>query len=156
MSAASAIDCPNVGPIESDDDCTRPYLARSALSTLSTCGGLSDEVRICTTFLPSSGSLADWTVMLLKPWFSTVLRMSCTDAERCSDAVMRVPDSKSMPNFSPLPAIASAPISRIRPDIEKNHFDAPMKSRCQRSRVEDAPSADFELRIDVPRSDSRI
>ena len=42
---------------------------------------------------------------------------------------MRVPDSKSMPKFRPLPPIASAPISRITPDIEKNHFDAPMKSK---------------------------
>ena len=52
---------------------------------------------------------------------------------------MRVPDSKSMPKFRPLPPIASAPISRITPDIEKNHFDAPMKSkrpalRCARWR----------------------
>ena len=55
---------------------------------------------------------------------------------------MRVPDSKSMPKFRPLPPIASAPISRITPDIEKNHFDAPMKSkRLRRSRCLPAPSA---------------
>ncbi len=36
-----------------------------------------------------------------------------------------------MPKFSPLPPIASAPISRIVPDSEKNHFDAPMKSNVQ-------------------------
>src|SRR4051812_49609426 len=98
ISAASAIDWPNVGPIESDEDCCRPYLDRSALSTLSTCDGFSDEVRIWTTFLPSAGSLTDWTVMLSKPASSTVERTSCTDADCCRDAVIRVPDSKSMPN----------------------------------------------------------
>ena len=59
---------------------------------------------------------------------------------------MRVPDLKSMPKLRPLPPIASAPISRITPDIEKNHFDAPMKSkrpalprsrRAERRRVRD-------------------
>ena len=50
----------------------------------------------------------------------------------CTSAVViRVPDSKSMPKFRPLPPIASAPMSRITPDIEKNHFDAPMKSKRQ-------------------------
>ena len=44
---------------------------------------------------------------------------------------MRVPDLKSMPKFSPLPPIASAPTSRIVPDIEKNHFEEPMKSNVQ-------------------------
>ncbi len=39
---------------------------------------------------------------------------------------MRVPPSKSMPKFTPLPAIASAPMSRIMPDIEKNQREAPM------------------------------
>ena len=56
-------------------------------------------------------------------------RTSSTVAVRSSGAVIRVPDSKSMPKLRPLPAIASAPISRITPDIEKNHFDAPMKSK---------------------------
>ena len=40
-----------------------------------------------------------------------------------------------MPKFRPLPAIASAPISRITPDIEKNHFDAPMKSKRAAARA---------------------
>ena len=53
---------------------------------------------------------------------------------------MRVPDVKSMPKFSPLPPIESAPISRITPDIEKNHFDAPMKSKRQRLPARCAPT----------------
>ncbi len=44
---------------------------------------------------------------------------------------MRVPDSKSMPKLMPSPAIASAPITRITPEAEKNHFDLPMKSNFQ-------------------------
>ena len=50
-------------------------------------------------------------------------------AGRSRPVLMRVPDSKSMPKFRPLPPIASAPTSRIIPDIEKNHFEAPMKSK---------------------------
>ena len=37
--------------------------------------------------------------------------------------------------------MASAPMSRITPDIEKNHFDAPMKSKRLRSRCLVTPSA---------------
>ena len=40
-------------------------------------------------------------------------------AGRCRCAVIRVPEVKSIPRFSPRPPIASAPISRITPDIEK-------------------------------------
>ena len=53
---------------------------------------------------------------------------------------MRVPDVKSMPKFRPLPPIASAPISRIVPDSEKNHFEAPMKSNVQPFPRRAAPS----------------
>ena len=41
---------------------------------------------------------------------------------------MRVPDLKSIPKFRPFAPIARAPTSRIVPDSEKNHRDAPMKS----------------------------
>jgi hypothetical protein len=45
---------------------------------------------------------------------------------RCSSGVLiRVPDSKSMPKLMPEIEIASAQISRITPDIEKNRFDLP-------------------------------
>ena len=60
-------------------------------------------------------------------------RTSSTLAACSSGVLIRVPDSKSMPKLIPLPAIASAPTSRITPDIEKNHFDLPMKSNCQRA-----------------------
>ncbi len=36
-----------------------------------------------------------------------------------------------MPRFSPRPPMASAPISRITPDIEKKYLEAPMKSKRQ-------------------------
>ena len=54
---------------------------------------------------------------------------SCASLTGFTKAVwMRVPDLKSIPKFSPLPPIARAPTSRIVPDSEKNHRDAPMKS----------------------------
>jgi hypothetical protein len=40
-----------------------------------------------------------------------------------------------------LPPIARAPTKRIVPDIEKNHFDAPMKSNVQPLPRRAAPSA---------------
>ena len=52
-----------------------------------------------------------------------------------------MPDLKSMPKFIPLPPIASAPIKRIVPDSEKNHFEAPMKSNVQPLPRRAAPSA---------------
>ncbi len=40
---------------------------------------------------------------------------------------------------------------RITPDIEKNHFDAPMKSKCQRRSRLPAPSAaGLEMSFDRP------
>ena len=51
----------------------------------------------------------------------------------------------------PLPAIASAPISRITPETEKNHFDAPMKSKVILCFACPAPSADLLLRSFVLR-----
>ena len=70
---------------------------------------------------------------------------------------MRVPDSKSMPKFSPRPAIAIAPITRITPENEKNQRELPMKSKRQPSRspVVATPSALFRrssrVRASVPR-----
>src|ERR1035441_9905808 len=64
---------------------------------------------------------------------------------------MRVPDLKSMPKFRPLPPIASAPTSRIVPDSEKNHLDAPMKSNVQPRPRRSAPSAaGWESRFEGP------
>ncbi len=50
-------------------------------------------------------------------------------AARSSGVLIRVPDSKSMPKLMPMPAMARAPATRITPDIEKNHFELPMKSK---------------------------
>ena len=64
---------------------------------------------------------------------------------------MRVPDLKSIPKFSPLPPIASAPTSRIVPDSEKNHFEAPMKSNVHPRRLRPAPRAEGRAtRRDLP------
>ena len=79
------------------------------------------------------------------------LRTWSTLAARVRGAVIRVPDSKSMPKLMPLPAIASAPTSRITPDIEKNHFDAPMKSNVIARLAWPAPSALRLLMTRVPR-----
>ena len=67
-----------------------------------------------------------WIFASASPSEASVLRTASTLTGRSSGAVMRVPPSKSMPNVTPLPAIASAPMSRITPDIEKNQRDAPM------------------------------
>ena len=83
-------------------------------------------------------------------------RTCSTLAAFSSAAVTRVPDSKSMPKFRPFAPIASVQTSRIRPDIEKNQRDAPMKSNVIGLRCLPAPSADGCLRIDVLRSESRI
>ena len=47
-----------------------------------------------------------------------------------------------MPRFRPRPPIASAPISRITPDIEKKYLEAPMKSKRHVRFSPPAPSAD--------------
>ena len=82
---------------------------------------------IWTTLSPSS-----WLSIV---WISASARPGPADARRApgrrwracsSGAVIRVPPSKSMPKFRPLPAIANAPISMITPEAEKNHFEAPM------------------------------
>jgi hypothetical protein len=72
----------------------------------------------------------------------------------CSIGVLiRVPDSKSIPKLIPLPAIASEPITRITPDIEKNHFDLPMKSNVHGRPSPWAPSAKREFSNRVRLSD---
>ena len=53
-----------------------------------------------------------------------------------------------MPNLIPMPAIASAPTTRIRPEAEKNHFDFPTKSNFQPSRSR-APMAKRDPMIRV-------
>ena len=61
-----------------------------------------------------------------------------------------------MPKFRPLEPIASAQTSRITPDIEKNHFEFPMKSNVIGLRCLPAPSADGACSNGEPRIVSRI
>ena len=56
--------------------------------------------------------------------------------------MIRVPEVKSIPRFSPRPPIASAPISRMTPDIVKKYREAPMKSKRQARFLPPAPSAE--------------
>ena len=81
---------------------------------------------IWTTLSPRSGLSIVWIFASARPCGAIALRTSSTDAVRSSGAVIRVPPSKSMPKFTPRPAMASAPISRMSPDIEKNQREAPM------------------------------
>ena len=92
-------------------------------------------------FLPSSGSLTCWIFASAYPSGASASRTCCTLAVRSSGVVMRVPDSKSMPKLMPRPAIAIAPMARIAPEVEKNHFDLPMKSNFQPLRCLPTPSA---------------
>src|SRR4051794_41888559 len=69
---------------------------------------------------------------------------------------MRVPDSKSMPKLMPSEEIAIAPATRIVPDIEKNHFEFPMKSKCQRMRSLPAASMCFERMRRVGAREARV
>src|SRR5690348_8022979 len=59
------------------------------------------------------------------PAAETTDRSCETVAGWTSVTSVRAPEVKSIPRFSPRAPIASAPTSRITPDIEKNHFDAP-------------------------------
>ena len=70
-----------------------------------------------------------WTSADGSPAACITSRTPFSSAFLTSSVLMRVPDSKSMPKFRPLPPIASAPMARITPEKEKNHFDAPMKSK---------------------------
>ena len=61
-SAELAIDWPNVGPIEFEEESPRPKRESSAFSTRSTSGGSSCDVEIWKTFWPKSGSSTDWSI----------------------------------------------------------------------------------------------
>ena len=67
-------------------------------------------------------------------------RTCCSVAFVGNSATRRVPEVKSSPRLSPLTPTASAPTSKITPENEKNHFEAPMKSQRNRCRLECAPS----------------
>ena len=114
------------------------------------------SAEIWTTFGPSSSFPTVWIFASPNPAGATASRTSSTVAGFSSAAVIRVPDSKSMPKFSPLAPIASAQISRSTPDIAKNHFEFPMKSNVIGLRCLPAPSADGRCSTRLPRIESRI
>src|SRR5262249_9783299 len=97
---------------------------------------------IWKTLSPSALFEVFWTTGETAPALLTTDATCCSLAGWVRLAVIRVPEVKSIPRFSPRPPIASAPISRITPDSEKNHFDAPMKSNVQDRFFGPAPSAD--------------
>ena len=114
------------------------------------------SAEICTTLSPSSWFSTVWTSASPKPAGAMASRTSSTVAGRSSAAVIRVPDSKSIPKFSPLAPMARPQIRRIRPDAEKNHFEAPMKSNVIGLRGLPAPSAEGDCRMRELRIDRRI
>ena len=81
----------------------------------------------------STGSETCWISSPLIPTASSASRTPSSSVGLTSATLIRVPDSKSMPKLSCLVASASAPTSRITPEIEKNQRLAPMKSKCQRT-----------------------
>ena len=152
--ALFATDLPNVGPISETSGCpAMPNLLSSARTTWFVRPDLASE--ICTTLSPSSGFLTVWICASPK----SGRRDGAPDVahrrrllQRCGDARA---DSKSMPKFRPLTAIAIVQTSRIAPDMEKNHFDAPMKSKVMGFWLPGA-GADGFCSSRVPRIESRI
>ena len=143
ITALLATVCPNVGPTDSLEKLDVPPKRWSSLVRMSwTFVGCSSLVEIWKTFSPRS---LFWTFWMLASVIPLRLQHRADWRSRSpgcvSAVVIRVPDVKSMPRLRPLPPIASAPISRITPDIEKNHFDLPMKSKRQRLPARCAPTA---------------
>ncbi len=103
---------------------------------------------IWNTLRPRSGSSTFWILESSRPSGASASRTWSTSALRSTGVLIRVPDSKSIPNWIPFPAIASAPTSRITPDAEKNHFDFPTKSNFQPS-LSRAPMAQRDPMIRV-------
>ena len=128
ISAELATVWPNVGPISwMLDESASPNCAVQRLRDLRR-SRPDFSAEIWMTLRPSSAFLTVWIFASPKPAGAIALRTCASVAGRFSAAVMRVPDSKSMPKLRPLAPMARPPTSRIRPEAEKNHFDAPMKS----------------------------
>ena len=154
--AFSATVWPKLAPIDCElGSSANPNRSRRVSSTRSTSFCCSSSALIWTTLRPSSGLSTVWISASPSPSGASVSRTCSTVAGRSSGAVMRVPPSKSIPKLSPRMAIASAHTSRIRPEIEKNHREPPMKSN--RIGLESrAPSAARERSRRVPRRAYRI
>ena len=98
-------------------------LVCSALRTLATPAGCSCLAEIWKTFAPSALLRDLLDLGSSRPAALTTERDLRPRWRACSGAaVIRVPEVKSIPRFSPRPPIASAPISRITPDSEKKYL----------------------------------
>src|SRR5438309_6600352 len=153
ITALLAMVLPNVGPIDwLEKLLPTPKRWSRAVRTAWTFPGCSVGVEIWKTYLPSPLLLIFWILASPYPWVDMTERTCPSVAARVSAVVIRVPDLKSIPKFSPLAPIASAPTSRITPDIEKNQRDAPMKSkRIGRRRLAARSAAGLRRTGDRPR-----
>src|SRR5450755_2164348 len=133
---------PNVGPTDVLSNERTPKRSFSALCTFVTLPGCNCLAEIWKTLVPSALLETFWTSGLLAPAALTTELTCDALAGAFRLAVIRVPEVKSIPRFRPRPPTASAPISRITPDIEKKYLDAPMKSNPQVRFLPPAPSAE--------------
>ena len=130
ITAERAICSPKVGPIAIESNSSTPNSRSSAGCTLAASTGESLP-SIWYAFSPSVGFSTSWIFAVSTPSNPSACsaeRRSSTDTGSERATSIRVPDSKSMPRLSCLVANAIAPIARITPEIEKNHFEAPVKS----------------------------
>ena len=161
ITAVRAICAPKVGPIEFAEKsagATPNFLSSAVLDLVDLARLELLRRRSGRRCLPSSRvvDLLDLRVAVAERR-ERVAHLVARWPRCCSGVVIRVPDSKSMPKLIPRPAIASAPAARIAPDIEKNHFDLPMKSKCQRDALlARAPSAWRERRMRARAIEPRI
>src|SRR5947209_6611215 len=132
--------CPKVGPTEVESNDRTP---NRVCSELRSCGTLAGEIfeEIWNTLGPRALLLIRWIVGSGTPSLLSTERIWDSLAALTRLVVMRVPDVKSIPRCRPRPPMASAPTSRITPDIEKKYFEAPMKSMRQACFSPAAPSA---------------
>src|SRR5262249_1147024 len=124
---------PNVGPTDVDEklapEFAIPICDWIALRIFGTCVGCNCFDEIWKPNWPSDLSpLTFCTVASLIPCDCMILRTCDSLVALLRPTLTRVPEVKSIPRCRPRPPIASAPISRITPDMEKKYLDAPMKS----------------------------
>ena len=119
--------------------CSRSRLSPTPNSALERRCGVADLARLELVRLDLEDVVAEVRVARPAgsprrsiPASSSESRTPSSSVGLASATLIRVPDSKSMPKLSCLVASASAPTSRITPEIEKNQRLAPMKSKCQR------------------------
>src|SRR5438067_11907056 len=119
ITALFATVLPNVGPTDVELNERTPKRLFNASWTLVSPDGWSFLAEIWKTLLPRPLLVTLWTSGLEAPAAPTAeLTWGCV-AGLTRLAVIRVPEVKSIPRFRPRPPIASAPTSRITPDIVK-------------------------------------